>query len=232
MNSIINIYYKEKIIINWFNKIHEDLGEVYEFNFHKNINSLKNELEIKQTLTIVIIDIENISYSLYTKAYFNNHNHIKFIGIGYKKDVEQILNLIDNNIISYISIEDSGMGLIKAINNAKKGKSYFCDETKDYLIDNYINSVNCKNKTHILTGDDKNVKNNNLKNVKELTLKDVKELTAKEMKVSNLLSQGLSYKEIASILGVTTFAISQNAKSIFKKLNVRSRSELSYRMLT
>ena len=224
MNSIINIYCKEKIIINWFNKIQEDLGGVYNFNFHKNINSLKNELEIKQKLTIVIIDIENISYSLFTKAYFNNHNHIKFIGIGYKKDIEQILNLIGNNIISYISIEDSGMGLIKAINNAKKGKSYFCDETKDHLIDNYINSVNCKNKIHILTGDDKNVKNNNLENVKELTVK--------EMKVSNLLSQGLSYKEIASILGVTTFAINQNAKSIFKKLNVRSRSELSYRMLT
>jgi DNA-binding NarL/FixJ family response regulator len=224
MNAIINIYYKEKIIINWFNKIQEDLGEVYEFNFHKNINSLKNELEIKQKLTIVIIDIENISYSLFTKAYFNNHNHIKFIGIGYKKDIEQILNLINNNIISYISIEDSGIGLIKAINNAKKGKSYFCDETKDYLIDNYINSLNSKNKIHILTGDDKNVKNNNLENGKELTVK--------EMKVSNLLSQGLSYKEIASILGVTTFAINQNAKSIFKKLNVRSRSELSYRMLT
>jgi len=224
MNSIINIYYKQEIIINWFNKIQEDLGEVYEFNFHKNINSLKNELEIKQKLTIVIIDIENISYSLFTKAYFNNNNHIKFIGIGYKKDIEQILNLIDNNIISYISIEDSGMGLIKAINNAKKGKSYFCDETKDYLITHYINSVNCKNKIHILTVDDKNVKNNNLENIKELTVK--------EMKVSNLLSQGLSYKEIASILGVTTFAINQNAKSIFKKLNVRSRSELSYRMLT
>ena len=224
MNSIINIYYKQEIIINWFNKIQEDLGEVYEFNFHKNINSLKNELEIKQKLTIVIIDIENISYSLFTKAYFNNNNHIKFIGIGYKKDIEQILNLIDNNIISYISIEDSGMGLIKAINNAKKGKSYFCDETKDYLITNYINSVNCKNKIHNLTVDDKNVKNNNLENIKELTVK--------EMKVSNLLSQGLSYKEIASILGVTTFAINQNAKSIFKKLNVRSRSELSYRMLT
>jgi hypothetical protein len=224
MNTIINTYCKEKIVSDWLNKIIEDIGEVYNFNLHMNLNSLKNELEIKQKLTIVIIDVENISYSLFTKAYFNNHNHIKFIGIGYKKDIEQILNLIDNNIISYISIEDSGLGLIKAINNAKKGKSYFCDETKDYLIDNYINSVNCKNKTHILTGDDKNVKNNNLENVKGLTVK--------EMKVSNLLSQGLSYKEIASILGVTTFAINQNAKSIFKKLNVRSRSELSYRMLT
>jgi DNA-binding NarL/FixJ family response regulator len=223
MNSIINIYCKEKIIINWFNKIQEDLGGVYIFNLHKNINSLKNELEIKQNISIVIIDIENVSYSLFTKAYFNDHNHIKFIGVGFKKGVEQIINLIDNNIISYISIEDSGLGLVKAINNAKKGKSYFCDETKDYLIDSYISSMNPKNKKHFITGEDKIANNNNSEIVKALTVK--------EKKVSNLLSQGLSYKEIASLLGVTTFAINQNAKSIFKKLNVRSRSELSYRML-
>jgi DNA-binding NarL/FixJ family response regulator len=223
MNSIINIYCKEKIIINWFNKIQEDLDKVYNFNIHKNINSLKNELEIKQNISIVIIDIENVSYSLFTKAYFNDHNHIKFIGVGFKKGVEQIINLIDNNIISYISIEDSGIGLVKAINNAKKGKSYFCDETKDYLIDSYISSMNPKNKKHFVTGEDKIANNNNSEIVKALTVK--------EKKVSNLLSQGLSYKEIASLLGVTTFAINQNAKSIFKKLNVRSRSELSYRML-
>ena len=223
MNSIINIYCKEKIIIEWFNKVKEDLDKVYNFNIHKNINSLKNELEIKQNISIVIIDIENVSYSLFTKAYFKDYNHIKFIGVGFKKGVEQIIDLIDNNIISYISIEDSGLGLVKAINNAKKGKSYFCDETKDYLIDSYISSMNPKNKKHFITGEDKIANNNNSEIIKELTVK--------EKKVSNLLSQGLSYKEIASLLGVTTFAINQNAKSIFKKLNVRSRSELSYRML-
>ena len=223
MNSIINIYFKEKIIINWFNKIQEDLGGLYIFNLHKNMDSLKNELEIKQNISIVIIDIENVSYSLFTKAYFKDYNHIKFIGVGFKKGVEQIINLIDNNITSYISIEDNGLGLVKAINNAKKGKSYFCDETKDYLIDSYISSMNPKNNKHFVTGEDK-IKNNNNSEI-------IKALTPKEKQVSNFLSQGLSYKEIANLLGVTTFAINQNAKSIFKKLNVRSRSELSYRIL-
>jgi DNA-binding NarL/FixJ family response regulator len=83
--------------------------------------------------------------------------------------------------------------------------------------------MNSKNKKYFVTGEDKITNSNNLEIVKELTVK--------EKKVSSLLSQGLSYKEIASVMGVTTFAINQNAKSIFKKLNVRSRSELSYRML-
>ena len=101
MNPIINIYCKEKIILNWFDKVKEDLNGVYNFNSHMNLNSLKNELEIKYNLSVVIIDIENINYSLFTKAYFNEHNHIKFIGVGYKKNVEQIIELFDNNIISY-----------------------------------------------------------------------------------------------------------------------------------
>jgi DNA-binding NarL/FixJ family response regulator len=223
MNSIINIYCKEKIIIDWFSKVKEDLDRLYNFNFHSNLNSLKNELDIKMNISIVIIDIENEKYSLFTKSYFNQHENIKFIGVGYKKGIAQIINLIENNIFSYISIEDSGLGLVKAINSARKGKPYFCDETKDYLIDSYISSMNTKNKKYFVTGEDKTPNSNNLEIVKELTVK--------EKKVSNLLSQGLSYKEIASVMGVTTFAINQNAKSIFKKLNVRSRSELSYRML-
>jgi len=224
MNSIINIYCKEKIIIEWFSKVKEDLDKVYNFNIHKNINSLKNELEIKQKISIVIIDIEDVSYSLFTKAYFNDYNHIKFIGVGFKKGVEQIIDLFENNIISYISIEDSGLGLVKAINSARKGKPFlFDDETNDFIIKTYLKSFSLKNKKDIEISDEKTINKNNSEIIKELTVK--------EMKVSNLLSQGLSYKEIASLLGVTTFAINQNAKSIFKKLNVRSRSELSYRML-
>jgi len=224
MNSFINVYCKEKIIIDWFNKVKEDLDKVYNFNIHKNINSLKNELEIKQKLSIVIIDVENVSYSLFTKAYFNDHNHIKFIGVGYKKSAEKILDLFENNIISYMSVEDSGLGLVKAINSARKGKPFlFDDETNDFIIKTYLKSIILKNKKDSEISDEKHTNNNNSEIIKALTVK--------ENKVCSLLSQGLSYKEIASLLGVTTFAINQNAKSIFKKLNVRSRSELSYRML-
>ena len=60
---------------------------------------------------------------------------------------------------------------------------------------------------------------------------DINALTEKERKVSQLLTQGLSYKEIAQLMGVTTFAINQNTKRIYKKLSVRSRSELSFRLL-
>ena len=59
---------------------------------------------------------------------------------------------------------------------------------------------------------------------------DIEALTEKEKKVCSLLIKGLTYKEISTLLGVTVFAINQNTKSIYKKLKVRSRAELSFRM--
>ena len=56
-------------------------------------------------------------------------------------------------------------------------------------------------------------------------------LTEKESKVCKLLTQGYSYKEIAEIIGYTTYTVNQKSKNIYKKLGVRSRAELSYKIL-
>ena len=60
---------------------------------------------------------------------------------------------------------------------------------------------------------------------------EIEKLTEKELVVCKLLTQGYSYKEIADIVGLTSYAINQKAKSIYKKLSVRSRSELSFKIL-
>ena len=223
---MINVYCKEKIILNWVSNVQKELAGMYTFILHENLNSLKNELDIKKNMSNVLIDIEDINYSLFTKSYFKENNKVKFIGIGYKKGVEEIVQLIDNNIFSFISIDNNSLEVVKALNNLNKGKYYFCDETKDQLIENYIKTIKSekyKIKIELIQSDIE----------KSFTLpKIIKPLSEKERKVSDLLAQGLSYKEIAKVMGVTTFAINQNAKSIFKKLNVRSRAELGYRMFS
>ena len=84
-----------------------------------------------------------------------------------------------------------------------------------------------------------------LENIMENTLYDVKEedqyksykynnklnrfsLTKKEEIVIEYLLQGLTYMDMSRLIGVTTFAINQRIKSIYKKLGINSRSELSY----
>ena len=59
-----------------------------------------------------------------------------------------------------------------------------------------------------------------------------KALTEKEKKVCEFLLKGYTYKEIANTIGVTSFAVNQRVKGIYKKLQVRSRAELSFRYLS
>jgi len=216
---MINVHVKEKLVVSWMNNSIKDLEGLYDFKIHNSLQSLKNELEIKQGNAIAIIDVEDINYSLYTKNYFSNFENVKFIGIGYSKDVLEIIELLKSNISSYVNIESNSLELVKSIKSVENNKMYFCEQTKEHLIKKYIDEIKLKKVQKIY---------NPLIAVN--SSEEIKSLTEKETKVSNLLAQGLSYKEIAQILDVTTHAINQNAKSIYKKLKVRSRAELSYKI--
>ncbi|MET3112846.1 DNA-binding NarL/FixJ family response regulator [Pedobacter sp. CG_S7] len=51
-------------------------------------------------------------------------------------------------------------------------------------------------------------------------------LTKKEIEIIYLLKTGMSNKMAAAVLDVTFFTINQHSKSIYKKLNIHSKSEL------
>jgi len=226
---MIEVYFKSKIVKNWISSIESDLDKIVEFNYHSTLESLKNELDIKMKSTIAIVDLTDSNFSLYTKNYFGNAKYIKFIGIGIKLEISDLKTIVDSNIDSFIEVGNSSIELIKAIKSIKNNQKYFCEQTKEQILSELIVQIeNGNNEFKVF----KSINSNELTDLnarKPLDLK-VETLTEKEKKVTQLLTQGLSYKEIANILGVTSFAINQNAKNIYKKLKVRSRSELSYRI--
>lgn len=226
---MIEVYFKSKIVKNWILSIAPDLDKIVEFNYHLTLESLKNELDIKLKSTIAIVDLTDSNFSLYTKNYFGDAKNIKFIGIGTKLEISDLKTIVDSNIDAFIEVGNSSIELIKAIKSLKNNQKYFCEQTKEQILRELIVQIeNSNNEIKVL----KSINSNELTDLnarKPLDLK-VETLTEKEKKVTQLLAQGLSYKEIANILGVTSFAINQNAKNIYKKLKVRSRSELSYRI--
>ena len=226
---MIEVYFKSKIVKNWISSIESDLDKIVEFNYHSTLESLKNELDIKVKSTIAIVDLTDSNFSFYTKNYFGSAKNIKFIGIGTKLEISDLKTIVDSNIDSFIEVGNSSIELIKAIKSIKNNQKYFCEQTKEQILSELIVQIeNGNNEFKVF----KSINSNELTDLnarKPLDLK-VETLTEKEKKVTQLLTQGLSYKEIANILGVTSFAINQNAKNIYKKLKVRSRSELSYRI--
>jgi DNA-binding NarL/FixJ family response regulator len=180
--------------------------------------------------TIAIIDLTDSNFSLCTKNYFGNNKNIKFIGIGTKLEIGDLRTIVDSNIDSFLEVGNSSVELIKAIKSLKNNRKYFCEQTKEQIIFELIHKF--ENERNDIKSFNKIISDlsiDGLNTRKPESLK-VDTLTEKEKNVTKLLTQGLSYKEIANILGVTSFAINQNAKSIYKKLKVRSRSELSFRV--
>lgn len=224
---MIEVYSKSRLVKNWIHLIEIELEKLIEFNYHSTLESLKNELDVKIGQTIAIIDLSDSNFQYYTKNYFGSAKNIKFIGIAVKIDLNELKKVVESNIVSLLQVGNSSIELIKAIKSIKNDKLYFCEQTKEQILNELMNPIN--DSRSVL----KSVKNHELveveKNSKLLEL-SVLSLTEKEKKVTHLLIQGLSYKEIAFTLGVTTFAINQNTKNIYRKLNVKSRSELSFRI--
>jgi two-component system, NarL family, response regulator LiaR len=58
----------------------------------------------------------------------------------------------------------------------------------------------------------------------------IKTLTAKETEVLQLLKHGHLYKEIAELQGVKIDTVKKHTKNIYKKLNVRNRTEAANKL--
>jgi len=57
-------------------------------------------------------------------------------------------------------------------------------------------------------------------------------LTKREMEIMNWVCDGLTYKEIAQKMFITSFTVNQHLKKIYAKMHVRSKSELISKILS
>ena len=51
-------------------------------------------------------------------------------------------------------------------------------------------------------------------------------LTKREVEIIELVCQGLTYKQIAEKMYITSFTVNQHLKKVYVKMNVHSKSEL------
>jgi DNA-binding NarL/FixJ family response regulator len=223
----INVFVKNKTIISWLEKLQEELSNNYSLIIHTSIFSFVNELKLKEVETFSIIDIHFPNWDHHTRDIISSNPNCKIIGISLHRDCESLLAKVDAGIVGYTSIYSNSFDFVKLIDNIKLLKYSFPLSAYNKLIDdiqmNYFN---------LLKQSGNQILNNQSFHQTVSGVLDVKDLTEKEAVVCKLLTKGHSYKEIAEIIGLTTFSVNQKAKSIYKKIGVRSRAELSYRILS
>ena len=214
----LKTYLEKPITRKWFDEILVDLKYHTEVTSYYEFNTLLNSITYEFTAendNIIVIDLDSVHYIELINQINELYTNTKIIGIGYPRNMEKTLDVLRNGVQAYLEIGNSPIDFYNALKSIKNGIMYL----PMYKVDEFIKTLVKKNfKLNIKTINEAPHKINNQLNA----------LTAKQREVCDYLLKGYSYKEISQFLGVTTFTINQRAKSIYRKMEVNSRGELSY----
>jgi DNA-binding NarL/FixJ family response regulator len=214
----LKTYLEKPVTKSWFEEILVDLKNhtnvINYYDFNTLLKSISNEVNIEKE-TIIVIDFDSVHYIELINQINEVYTNIKLIGIGYPRDLERTLDVLRNGVHAYLEIGNSSIDFYNALRNIKEGIMYL----PMYKVDEFIkNIVNKEFKFNI----------NKSKEIPLHIKNQLNTLTLKQREVCDYLLKGYSYKEISQFIGLTTFTINQRAKSIYKKMGVNSRGELSY----
>ena len=211
------ILIKNKSIKEWMDKNIKAIARYIDIQIFTSFNALINNLSEKEKLdnTHIILDIEHDLYVDFAHKIKSLNSNVNILAVGFPKEISKLKELFKIGYNAYLDTTNNELDLVKALETVSKKRFYLPERIADELIQNMIQENIEKNGSSFL--DDKKI--------------EVLQLSKKDKEVVEYIIKGYSYKNIAEILGLTAFAVNQRTKSVYKKCNVRSRSELSYLLL-
>ncbi len=214
----IDVYISHYTLKKWFLSIIGDIELNHDYVLHNNLEALYSSLLSIKSKRLIILDIEDQVSLEYYRIISLSFDNVYIIALGLNKPIENVIQYFSIGFKGFIDLNFTSIELYQIINKVTNGSKYLSIAQQEQLL-NYLSEKS----DMILSGS--LTTNSTIKNV-------IKALTDKEKRVCELLIKGMTYKEIASAIGVTTFTINQRVKAIYKKLDVRSRGELSFRYLS
>lgn len=214
-----HVYLHNLILKKWFLPLISEISITNEFIIHKNLESLYSALLNTKSKYVIILDIEDQASIEYFKSIYHSFDNAYIIAIGLNKPFKEVIDFISLGFKGFIDLNFTSVELIQMLNKVMNGSKYISTLQQEFLLNLISDDLNSFliNSSSTINGKVKHA---------------VKGLTEKERIVCELLIKGMTYKEIAGVIGVTSFTINQRVKGIYKKLDVRSRGELSFRYLS
>lgn len=217
----IALYLNKPILKIWGLNITQELKEFHQWKLYFDPESLLKGLHLFKNMTIVLIDVDN-NFSLdYLQQIKKINPAIKLIAVGTPQKIEKVLSLLKSGFLSFLDISSNAVELFNCINSCRNEKYYLplhnLQDLLHYQLEQLNSPVEIKKVSIVHSpGEQGSI------------FSTSPSLTEKETTVYDFLLKGYSYKEIANVIGITNCAVNQRIKCIYKKMNVRSRSELSY----
>jgi RNA polymerase sigma factor (sigma-70 family) len=214
-----DIYISNQTLKKWFLPFISDINAAQEVIIYNCLESLYSSLLNKKSKRLIILDIEDQASIEYFNSIYTTFDNVHIVAIGLNKPFVEVIDYFKLGFKGFIDINFTQVEVIQLINKVINGSKYISLTQQEYLI-----NLLSENSNPLFNSSSLKI-NNTIKNV-------IKGLTEKEKRVCEFLIKGMTYKEIAIAIGVSSFTVNQRVKGIYKKLEVRSRGELSFRYLS
>lgn len=205
MDSCINLFIVEdhKIVRDGIRAMLMGINNIKFVGEAANGGDFLRNLE-KQQPDVVILDIglPDISGIEICKKLNSDFPEIKIIILTANTDEDSIIESVKYGASGFLSKDVSKEELLEAIHTVNGGKEYFSDSISQIIYSGYIGA---------LRGKQKNEK---------------KPLTTRETEVIKLISEGLSYKEIADKLFISSRTVETHRNNILEKLELKNNIEI------
>ena len=223
MGKQVATYLQTPIIKKWFDASLINLSEFIVCQQFPSVQVLIKNLQSKTDreleCSVVLLEMEHDLSLEQLKQVLGFSNCIKVIGVGYPKDIDDIKKLLGQGLKGYIDITFTDLDFLSAIRTVSDNRFFLPASKIDELINEFVTDVSVGKKEDMV------IERSSRSSLVHYALSE------KERLVVEYLLKGYSYKQIAELLGVSSFAVNQRTKSVYKKCGVKSRNELSYLLL-
>lgn len=137
-----------------------------------------------------------------TRQITKENPHTRIVGLSAHADEHFVTEMLKAGASAYLLKHTAYEELVQAVNAVMKGKTYLSPDIARTVVDTRVHSTDAANSAFAV-------------------------LTDREREVLQLLSEGLTTKEMASKLGVSVKTIETHRRNIMEKLNLHSIAELT-----
>ena len=180
-------------------------------------------IETDKVVDILFIDFATFSEHLAQMEQLINEKNVKVVILDDQHQHQQVNveKLISLNVHGYLDIGMSEESFILAVNEILDGKYYIHPSLTKDLVDGYLDLLN-----RIHFGESKN------DDVDKKNAISPYNITKRELEVVHLIVEGLNNEQMAESLQVSEKTVKNHLSSIFKKLNVNSRTQVAIKAIT
>lgn len=187
-----------KVLLDGFKSLFENISDIDV------VATVKNGAEVLETLKNTKVDVVLLDINMPVlngveacKKIKKLYPEIKVVALSMYKEVSYVKRMKTYGASAYLLKDDSSEEIVKAIYKVNDGGEYFSMQLKDLLFNNVFS-------------DDLGVVT----------------LTKREKEVIQLISEGLSNKEIGEKLILSTHTIDSHRKNLLSKFDAKNKAEL------